>query len=544
MPVEIAKMPKFVYAGNPGLSVKLPAAIGHRKRYACITCTETKPSIEKSCSNHSGIRHPTCLQPNFQLINALFCVRRTCRLSTGAIVGIAIAAAAVLLSSAICAVAVIARGGRLRRDVRAGSLVRPSQDTDKDSASVVVAVVKPQEDVRENAILKHSAVTFAAGIPNARIVAVAESVTEENVIGVGGCGTVYKAVMPVTGELVAVKKITGSRASDGVREASTQQPPGSDDASAQSSKKHHISLYQSYCNEIKAAGKIRHKNIVKVLGFCWNDDCNCIVYEYISNGSLADALHRDRALVFADSNPPSAPPSRLQFDWPVRFNIALGTAQAIAYFHHDCTPQIIHRDIKSSNILLDGALQPHVTDFGLAKLVVADSAADRAASLSTFTTIVGSYGYIAPEYAYTLKITEKSDIYSYGVVLLELLTGKSPLHACFVDAGLSMVTWMRKTVNAALVGRHLTRLAIDDLLDVVLDPALKSQAYVLEEELDLHRSEMAAVLAISQLCTDDSPAKRPSMRDIESQLEGLRQGNSGTNHLHSHLLHMYTNLLP
>jgi serine/threonine protein kinase len=114
---------------------------------------------------------------------------------------------------------------------------------------------------------------------------------------------------------------------------------------------------------------------------------------------------------------PSGPSKKKKLDWNLRLKIALGAAQGLAYLHHDCSPRIIHRDVKSSNILLDADFEPHLTDFGIAKSLCPTKT-------HTSTYIMGTIGYIDPEYARTSRLTEKSDVYSYGIVLLELLTGR------------------------------------------------------------------------------------------------------------------------
>lgn len=141
-------------------------------------------------------------------------------------------------------------------------------------------------------------------------------------------------------------------------------------------------------------------------------------------------------------------PKDRSLDWGARLRIALGTARAIAYLHHDCSPKIIHRDIKSSNILIDEKLEPCVSDFGLAKLLV-----DEDAHLTT--VVAGTFGYLAPEYLQTGIATEKSDVYSYGVLLLELVTGKRPTDPSFVKRGLNVVGWVSCSFSLCSVFHHV-----------------------------------------------------------------------------------------
>ncbi|KAJ6961078.1 hypothetical protein NC652_000079 [Populus alba x Populus x berolinensis] len=230
-----------------------------------------------------------------------------------------------------------------------------------------------------------------------------ECVKENNIIGRGGAGIVYRGLMP-NGEPVAVKKLLG------------------------------ISRGSSHDNglsaEVQTLGQIRHRNIVRLLAFCSNKEANLLVYEYMPNGSLGEVLH-GREVVF--------------LKWDTRVKIANEAAKGLCYLHHDCSPLIIHRDVKSNNILLSSDFEAHVADFGLAKFLQ-DTGASECKS-----AIAGSYGYIAPEYAYTLKVDEKSDVYSFGVVLLELITGRRPV-GDFGEEGLDIVQWTKTQTKSSKEG--------------------------------------------------------------------------------------------
>ncbi|KAL0366790.1 UNVERIFIED_CONTAM: putative leucine-rich repeat receptor-like protein kinase [Sesamum radiatum] len=263
------------------------------------------------------------------------------------------------------------------------------------------------------------------------------------VIGRGAVGTVYKAVLQST-QTIAVKKLASNREGNNIE--------------------------NSFRAEILTLGKIRHRNIVKLYGFCYHQGSNLLLYEYMARGSLGELLHG----------------ASCNLDWPTRFTIALGAAEGLAYLHHDCRPRIVHRDIKSNNILLDEKFEAHVGDFGLAKVI------DMPQSKS-MSAVAGSYGYIAPEYAYTMKVTEKCDIYSYGVVLLELLTGKTPVQP--LEQGGDLVTWVRNYIRAHSLS--------SEILDSRLD---------LKDEITVHH--MITVLKIALLCTSMSPFDRPTMREV------------------------------
>lgn len=274
----------------------------------------------------------------------------------------------------------------------------------------------------------------------------------DKIIGMGSTGTVYKAEMP-GGEIIAVKKLWGKN-------------------------KETIRRRRGVLAEVDVLGNVRHRNIVRLLGCCTNNECTMLLYEYMPNGSLDDLLHGKNK------------GENLVADWLTRYKIALGVAQGICYLHHDCDPVIVHRDLKPSNILLDGEMEARVADFGVAKLIECDE---------SMSVIAGSYGYIAPEYAYTLQVDEKSDIYSFGVVLMEILTGKRSVDSEFGE-GNSIVDWLRTKIKAK-----------NGLIDVLDKNAGASCSSV--------REEMMLVLRIALICTSRNPAERPSMRDVVSMLQ-------------------------
>jgi serine/threonine protein kinase len=169
--------------------------------------------------------------------------------------------------------------------------------------------------------------------------------------------------------------------------------------------------------------------------------------------------------------------------------IALGSARGLAYLHHDCSPKIVHRDIKSSNILLNDKLEPRVSDFGLAKLLVDEDA-------HVTTVVAGTFGYLAPEYLQNGRATEKSDVYSFGVLLLELVTGKRPTDPIFVKRGLNVVGWM----NTVLKENRL-----EDVID--------------KRCTDVDEESVEALLEIAERCTDANPENRPAMNQVAQLLE-------------------------
>ncbi|KAF5950211.1 hypothetical protein HYC85_012204 [Camellia sinensis] len=287
---------------------------------------------------------------------------------------------------------------------------------------------------------------------------------EDDVIGSGASGKVYKVELG-NGELVAVKKLNERSKKNYESFASVDSQKDAFEA------------------EVETLGRIRHKNIVRLLCCCNTEDCKLLVYEYMPNGSLGDFLHIGKCGLL---------------DWSTRFKIALDAAEGLSYLHHDCVPSIVHRDIKSNNILLDAEFGARISDFGVAKII---NTVNKGAE--PMSAIAGSCGYIAPEYAYTLRVNEKSDIYSFGVVILELLTGKKPIDPEFGEKDL--VTWVRNSLDPKGV-------------EHVLDPSLGSS----------FKEQISRVLDIGLLCVSPLPINRPSMRKVVKMLQeaGAGAGNN------------------
>ncbi|GMY28235.1 receptor protein kinase CLAVATA1-like [Fagus crenata] len=280
---------------------------------------------------------------------------------------------------------------------------------------------------------------------------VLECLKEENIIGKGGSGIVYRGSM-LDNLDVAIKRLVGR--------GSGQSDHG-------------------FTAEIQTLGRIRHRNIVRLLGYVSNKDTNLLLYEYMPNGSLGELLHGSKG-------------GHLQ--WDLRYRIAVEAAKGLCYLHHDCSPMIIHRDVKSNNILLDSDFEAHVADFGLAKFL------QDAGASECMSSIAGSYGYIAPEYAYTLKVDKKSDVYSFGVVLLELIAGRRPVGE-FGD-GVDIVRWVRKTAS------ELSQPSDAASVLAVVDPRLSG--YPLTGVIHLFK--------IAMLCVEDESSARPTMREVVHML--------------------------
>ncbi|XP_021760713.1 leucine-rich repeat receptor-like serine/threonine-protein kinase BAM3 [Chenopodium quinoa] len=270
-----------------------------------------------------------------------------------------------------------------------------------------------------------------------------ECMKDGNVIGRGGAGIVYHGKMPCGSE-IAVKKLLGFG-------------PNRHD--------------HGFKAEIETLGQIRHRNIVRLLAFCSNKHTNLLVYEYMRNGSLGEALHGKKLGGF--------------LGWNMRYKIGIEAAKGLCYLHHDCSPLIVHRDVKSNNILLNSHFEAHVADFGLAKFLSGGGASE------CMSAIAGSYGYIAPEYAYTLRVDEKSDVYSFGVVLLELLTGRRPVGD--FGEGVDIVQWSRVQTNCR---KENVPLIIDSRLTAV------------------PQDEAMHLFFVAMLCTQENSVERPTMREV------------------------------
>ncbi|KAE8655095.1 Proline-rich receptor-like protein kinase PERK5 [Hibiscus syriacus] len=291
------------------------------------------------------------------------------------------------------------------------------------------------------------------------LLAATNGFSQANLIGQGGFGFVYKGVLP-NGKEVAIKTLkTGS--GQGERE------------------------FQS---EVEIISRVHHRYLVSLVGYCIAGGQRMLVYDFVPNKTLEHHLHgKDHPVM----------------DFPTRLRIALGSAKGLAYLHEDCHPRIIHRDIKAANILLDNNFDAMVADFGLAKL-----SSDNYTHVST--RVMGTFGYLAPEYASSGKLTDRSDVFSFGVMLLELITGKQPVDVTMDD---SLVDWARPLLARALE---------DGNFDELVDPRL---------EKNYNHNEMQRMIACAAASIRHSARKRPKMSQIARILEGdssLDSLNEGT----------------
>ncbi|RDY03643.1 putative receptor-like protein kinase [Mucuna pruriens] len=265
---------------------------------------------------------------------------------------------------------------------------------------------------------------------------------ESNILGEGGFGCVYKANLDDNLD-VAVKKL------------------------------HCENQYaeQEFENEVDLLSKIQHPNVISLLGCSSNDDARIIVYELMHNGSLETQLH--------------GPSHGSALTWHLRMKIALDTARGLKYLHEHCYPPVIHRDLKSSNILLDTKFNAKLSDFGLA--ITNGSQNKNNIKLS------GTLGYVAPEYLLDGKLTDKSDVYAFGVVLLELLLGKKPVEKLATAQCQSIVTWA------------MPQLTDRSKLPNIVDPVIKNT---------MDPKHLYQVAAVAVLCVQPEPSYRPLIADV------------------------------
>ncbi|CAM0902809.1 unnamed protein product [Alopecurus aequalis] len=273
-----------------------------------------------------------------------------------------------------------------------------------------------------------------------------ENFSSSNLLGQGGYGSVYQGKL-YDGRFVAVKQLS--------------------EASRQGKKE--------FATEIETISRVQHRNLVKLYGCCLEDNKPLLVYEYLENGSLDHALFGK---------------GRSNLDWTTRFEICLGIARGLAYLHEESSIRIVHRDIKASNVLLDANLNPKISDFGLAKLYD-----DQATHLST--KAAGTFGYLAPEYAMRGYMTEKVDVFSFGVVVLETLAGRPNYYTKVDEDKVYILEWVWELYED------------NDLLDM-LDPRLE----------EFNSEEVLLAIKVALVCTQGSPHQRPSMSRVVAMLVG------------------------
>uniref|UniRef100_A0A804UB53 non-specific serine/threonine protein kinase n=1 Tax=Zea mays TaxID=4577 RepID=A0A804UB53_MAIZE len=270
--------------------------------------------------------------------------------------------------------------------------------------------------------------------------------SSKNILGKGGFGYVYRGQFP-DGTLVAVKRLKDGNAAGGEAQFQT---------------------------EVEMISLALHRNLLRLYGFCMTATERLLVYPYMSNGSVASRLK---------GKPP--------LDWVTRKRIALGAGRGLLYLHEQCDPKIIHRDVKAANILLDDCCEAIVGDFGLAKLL------DHRDSHVT-TAVRGTVGHIAPEYLSTGQSSEKTDVFGFGILLLELVTGQTALEfGKTANQKGAMLDWVKKTHQ-------------EKKLDVLVDQGLRG---------GYDKMELEEMVRVALLCTQYLPGHRPKMSEVVRMLE-------------------------
>lgn len=308
-------------------------------------------------------------------------------------------------------------------------------EVDKDTSVVVLFPNKANEikDLTISEILKAT-----------------DNFSQANIIGCGGFGLVYKATL-ANGTKLAIKKLSGDL---GLME-------------------------REFKAEVEALSTAQHQNLVSLQGYCMLEGSRLLMYSYMENGSLDYWLHEK-----ADG--------ASQLDWPTRLKIAQGASYGVSYMHQICDPHIVHRDIKSSNILLNDNFEAHVADFGLSRLI------DPYQTHVT-TELVGTLGYIPPEYGQSWVATLRGDVYSFGVVMLELLTGKRPMEVFKPKMSRELVIWVQQMRNE---GKQ----------DEIFDPLLVGKGY---------EEEMLQVFDVACMCVNPNPFKRPTIQEVVDWLKNV-----------------------
>ncbi|KAL1816192.1 hypothetical protein ACET3Z_018766 [Daucus carota] len=279
--------------------------------------------------------------------------------------------------------------------------------------------------------------------------------SEEHKLGEGGFGSVYWG-RTSDGLQIAVKKL----------------------------KSMNSKAEMEFAVEVEVLGRVRHKNLLGLRGYCADADQRLIVYDYMPNLSLLSHLHGQFA-------------TDVQLDWKKRMKIAIGSAEGLVYLHHEVSPHIIHRDVKASNVLLDSNFEPLVADFGFAKLIP-----DGVSHMTT--RVKGTLGYLAPEYAMWGKVSESCDVYSFGILLLEIFTGRKPIEKLPGGVKRTITEWAEPLITKG------------KFKDIV-DPKLRG---------NFDENQLKQCINAAALCVQSEPDNRPTMKEVAELLKGY-QGKGG-----------------
>ncbi|XP_051135321.1 protein STRUBBELIG-RECEPTOR FAMILY 8-like [Andrographis paniculata] len=460
IPPKLLSIPNFVYNGNAFSNGPAPPPPPY-----------TPPPPGQS-HNNGGRNHPSGRSPGTNVPSNSQNENKN-GLSTGAIVGIVLGSLFAVALFLLLLVFCLRRGKKKESAVR---LPRMSLPVSNDKATMEMQEIRPQltatvSDLKpppaeavtverlqgkNGSVKKVISPITATSYTVAALQTATNSFSQDNLIGEGSLGRVYRAEF-ANGKVMAIKKIDNAALS--------------------------LQDEDNFLEAVSNMSHLRHPNIVALVGYCAEHGQRLLVHDYIANGSLHDILH------FADER------SRM-LTWNARVRVALGTARALEYLHEVCLPSVIHRNLKSANILLDEELNPHLSDCGLAALT---PNLERQVSS---TQMVGSFGYSAPEFTLSGIYTVKSDVYSFGVVMLELLTGRKPLDSSRARSEQSLVRWATPQLHDI------------DALSKMVDPALNGM-YPAKS-----LSRFADIIA---LCVQPEPEFRPPMSEVVQALVRLMQ---------------------
>ncbi|KAK4491925.1 hypothetical protein RD792_002707 [Penstemon davidsonii] len=455
IPNELNSIPIFVHDGNDFSNGPSPPPPPY---------TPPPQGRSRSPSSHTPDSH---VPPNSQSGN------KKSGLGAGPIAGIVVAFVFAVIFLLLVLIFCLRRGNKKEIAARpsTGSLPASGDYVDMElqgvratpAANVSDLKPPPAENVTvemlqgKNASVKRAKSPITAtSYTVATLQSATNSFSQENLVGEGSLGRVYKAEFP-NRKVMAIKKIDNAALS--------------------------LQDEDNFLEAISNMSRLRHPNIVALAGYCVDHGQRLLVLDYVGNGSLHDMLH------FADEK------SKM-LTWNARVRVALGTARALEYLHEVCLPSVVHRNLKSANILLDEELNPHLSDCGLAALTPNTERQVPA------TQMVGSFGYSAPEFALSGIYTVKSDVYSFGVVMLELLTGRKPLDSSRARQEQSLVRWATPQLHDID--------ALAKMVDSTLNGMYPAKSL----------SRFADIIA---LCVQPEPEFRPPMSEVVQALVRLMQ---------------------
>lgn len=459
IPQELISIPNFVYGGNAFTNGPAPPP----PPYTSPPPGRSRNNSRQAPSGHTPESNVPS-KPHSESKNGP---------KAGPIIGIVLGSSFAVILFLLALVFCLRRGNKKEIAARpsTGSLpisghkvnMEMQEQVSKPTAAVADLKPPPAENVTverlqgKNGSLKRvkSPIT-ASSYTVATLQTATNSFSQENLVGEGSLGRVYRAEFP-SGKIMAIKKVDNAALS--------------------------LQEEDNFLEAVSNMSRLRHPNIVALAGYCAEHGQRLLVHDYIGSGSLHDMLH------FADER------SKM-LTWNARVRVALGTARALEYLHEVCLPSVVHRNLKSANILLDEELNPHLSDCGLATL------APNTERQVSSTQMIGSFGYSAPEFALSGIYTVKSDVYSFGVVMLELLTGRKPLDSSRVRSEQSLVRWATPQLHDI------------DALAKMVDPSLNGM-YPAKS-----LSRFADIIA---LCVQPEPEFRPPMSEVVQALVRLMQ---------------------